>query len=285
MTLPALILFRGLKIGVHYKFFDSVDHEWLLRMIAHRIADSRVLRLIHLWLKAGVLESGEWHETVEKTPQGAGISPPLANIFLHYALDLGGHQWRKRQAPGPVIIVRYADDFVMSLQRTQDARRMLADLRGRLAKFTLGLHEEKNPADRIRSASCPGAPKTGRAAARDVRFPGIHALRGLDPGRTFCGEAEDAEQATDGQAEVAADGSSAPDASGGVRSAPMALPSAAGALPVLQSAEQLPLPEGVLSASAAHLVPRLAAPEPTSDELGRLWRRAPTLSFAHPCVA
>ena len=125
------------------KFFDSVDHEWLLRMLAHRIADSRVLRLIRLWLKAGVLESGEWHETVEGTPQGAGISPLLANIFLHYALDLWVHQWRKRQARGQVVIVRYADDFVMGFQRTQDARRMLADLRGRLAKFKLSLHEEK----------------------------------------------------------------------------------------------------------------------------------------------
>lgn len=125
------------------KFFDSVDHEWLLRMIAHRIADSRALRLIRLWLKAGVLESGEWHETVEGTPQGAGISPLLANIFLHYALDLWVHQWRKRQARGRVIIVRYADDFVMGFQRTQDAWRMLADLRGRVAKFKLSLHEEK----------------------------------------------------------------------------------------------------------------------------------------------
>lgn len=125
------------------KFFDSVDHEWLLRMIAHRIADPRVLRLIRQWLKAGVLERGEWRETVEGTPQGAGISPLLANVFLHYVLDLWVHQWRRRKARGRIILVRYADDFVMGFQFAQDARRMLPDLRERMAKFHLTLHEEK----------------------------------------------------------------------------------------------------------------------------------------------
>jgi len=126
------------------KFYDSVDHEWLLRMIAHRIADPRVLRLIRLWLKAGVLEGGEWHETVEGTPQGAGISPLLANVFLHYVLDLWvHHHWRKRKARGRVIIVRYADDCVLGFQYADDARRMLHDLRERMTKFGLKLHEEK----------------------------------------------------------------------------------------------------------------------------------------------
>jgi group II intron reverse transcriptase/maturase len=92
------------------RFFDSVDHEWLLRMVAHRVADSRVLRLIRKWLKAGVLESGQWQETTQGTPQGAGISPLLANIFLHFVIDLWVHQWRNRYARGKVIIVRYADD-------------------------------------------------------------------------------------------------------------------------------------------------------------------------------
>ena len=112
-------------------------------MIAHRIADPRVLRLIRQWLKAGVLEGGEWHETVEGTPQGAGISPLLANVFLHYVLDLWVKWWRKRKARGRVIIVRYADDFVMGFQYADDARRMRADLGERMAKFGLKLHEEK----------------------------------------------------------------------------------------------------------------------------------------------
>jgi RNA-directed DNA polymerase len=125
------------------KFFDSVNHEWLVRMIAHRIADPRVLRLIRMWLEVGVLEGGEWQRAVEGTPQGAGISPLLANVFLHYALDLWVHQWRKRTARGRVIIVRYADDFVMGFQYADDARRMLAALKERMAKFQLTLHEEK----------------------------------------------------------------------------------------------------------------------------------------------
>ena len=124
-------------------FFDSVDHEWLLRMLAHRIADPRILRLVRMWLEAGILESDEWHETERGTPQGAGISPLLANIFLHYVLDLWVHQWRRRNAHGRVSIVRYADDFVMGFENEADARRMLADLKERLAKFGLSLHEDK----------------------------------------------------------------------------------------------------------------------------------------------
>ncbi len=124
-------------------FFDSVDHEWLLRMLAHRIADPRILRLIRQWLEAGILESDEWHETDRGTPQGAGISPLLANIFLHYVLDLWVHQWRRRHARGRVSIVRYADDFVMGFESAGDARRMMVDLKQRLAKFGLSLHEDK----------------------------------------------------------------------------------------------------------------------------------------------
>jgi RNA-directed DNA polymerase len=102
-------------------FFDSVDHEWLLRMVAHRTADPRILRLIRQWLEAGILESDEWYEVDRGTPQGAGISPLLANIFLHYVLDLWVHQWRHRHARGRVSIVRYADDFVMGFESMDDA--------------------------------------------------------------------------------------------------------------------------------------------------------------------
>ena len=125
------------------RFFDSVDHEWLLRMVAHRIADPRVLRLIRQWLRAGVLEGGKWFKTLEGTPQGAGISPILANIFLYYSLDLWVHQWRQRHAKGDVIIVRYCDDFVMGFERQTEAKSMLDELKRRLSKFGLGLHEKK----------------------------------------------------------------------------------------------------------------------------------------------
>jgi len=125
------------------RFFDSVDHEWMMRMLSHRIADRRVLRLVSQWLKAGVLESGEWRETDEGTPQGSCISPLLANLFLHHVLDLWAHHWRKRFARGRVIIVRYADDFVMGFQYEDDGRRFLEELKARLGKFGLALHEGK----------------------------------------------------------------------------------------------------------------------------------------------
>ncbi|MGY4627118.1 reverse transcriptase domain-containing protein [Bradyrhizobium sp. USDA 4486] len=124
-------------------FFDSVDHEWLLRMVAHRIADPRSLRLIGLWLRAGVLESGELQEMDKGTPQGAGISPLLTNIFLHYILDLWTNQWRRRRARGRIVIVRYADDFVMGFESKADAQEMLLTLKVRRASFGLTLPEAR----------------------------------------------------------------------------------------------------------------------------------------------
>ena len=164
------------------KFFDSVDHEWLLRMLEHRIADPRVLRLIRQWLTAGVLESGEWHEVVEGTPQGAGISPLLANIFLHYVFDLWVHQWRRRKARGRIILVRYADDFVMGLQYADDARRMLEDLKERLAKFKLTLH-----ADKTRLIEFGRMPTLARAR-RGQQRPETFAFLGFTH---YCGRTRD----------------------------------------------------------------------------------------------
>ena len=125
------------------KFYDSIDHEWLMRMVEHRIADPRVLRLIRQWLEVGVLENGVYAETVEGTPQGAGISPRLANIFLHYALDLWVGQWMRRAAIGRLRLVRYADDFLLTFEQRADADEMAKALAERLAKFGLRLHEDK----------------------------------------------------------------------------------------------------------------------------------------------
>lgn len=123
--------------------FDTLDHGWLKKFIAHRIADRRLLRLIGKWLAAGVMEDGKWAASSEGTPQGASVSPLLANIFLHYALDLWVQQWRRRQARGDVIITRYADDFVVGFQHYTDAVRFQEELRGRLRGFGLELHPEK----------------------------------------------------------------------------------------------------------------------------------------------
>jgi RNA-directed DNA polymerase len=124
-------------------FFDNISHEWLLKFLEHRIADRRMLRLLKKWLRAGVSEDGQWSPTTVGTPQGAVISPLYANVFLHYVLDLWINDWRKRHAEGEVIIVRYADDFVIGFREESDARRCLAELRERFTKFGLELHPEK----------------------------------------------------------------------------------------------------------------------------------------------
>jgi RNA-directed DNA polymerase len=124
-------------------FFDNISHEWLMQSLEHRIADQRMLRLMKKWLRAGISEDGEWSRTKVGTPQGAVISPLYANVFLHYVLDLWIHDWRKRQAKGEVSIVRYADDFVIGFREESDARKCLAALGERLAKFGLALHPEK----------------------------------------------------------------------------------------------------------------------------------------------
>ena len=124
-------------------FFDSVEHQWLLKFVAHRVADRRVLRLVEQTLTAGVMEDGQWHPTKSGTPQGGVLSPLLANIYLHYSLDLWVDAWRKRYARGEVYIVRYADDAVLGFQYQGDAMRLKAALAQRLAKFSLQLHPEK----------------------------------------------------------------------------------------------------------------------------------------------
>lgn len=125
------------------KFFDSVDHEWMMRVLEHRIADPRVLRLIRQWLVAGVMDNGTYADTVEGTPQGSGISPLLANIYLHYVLDLWIRQWQRRHSSGRMRLVRYADDFLLTFERRIDAARILEALETRLAKFGSQLHPEK----------------------------------------------------------------------------------------------------------------------------------------------
>jgi len=124
-------------------FFDSVSQEWLLRFLGHRIGDERVIRLVRKWLKAGVLDDGEWSVSAEGTPQGAVISPLLANVYLHYVFDLWAQQWRGRDASGNVIVVRYADDIVVGFEHEADARRFWDAMRTRFEQFGLELHGEK----------------------------------------------------------------------------------------------------------------------------------------------
>jgi RNA-directed DNA polymerase len=145
----------ALSVGLHRRrvswvldadirgFFDHMSHEWTVKFLQHRVGDSRIVRLIQKWLKAGVSEDGQWSETKVGTPQGAVISPLLANIYLHYVFDLWVEVWRKKVARGSVIVVRYADDLVVGFEHRMEAERFLEDFRERLVKFGLELHPEK----------------------------------------------------------------------------------------------------------------------------------------------
>jgi RNA-directed DNA polymerase len=124
-------------------FFDAIDHGWLVKFLEHRIADRRVVRLIQKWLNAGVLEEGKRTRVEEGTPQGGSASPLLANIFLHYVFDLWVQAWRRKQARGEMIVVRFADDIVLGFQNPSDAERFRKELAERLGKFRLELHPEK----------------------------------------------------------------------------------------------------------------------------------------------
>src|SRR6202163_1244352 len=112
-------------------FFDGLSHEWLVKFVEHRIADRRVVRLIQKWLNAGVLEDGKRMRVGEGTPQGGSASPLLANVYLHYVFDLWVQSWRRKQAHGDVIIVRFADDIVVGFQGKSDAKRLYAELTAR----------------------------------------------------------------------------------------------------------------------------------------------------------
>jgi RNA-directed DNA polymerase len=125
------------------KFFDTIEHDWLIKFIEHRVADARVVRLIKKWLYAGVLEEGRLTHSELGTVQGGSISPLLANIYLHYAFDLWVEQWRGRHARGDVIVVRYADDWVAGFQYRDDAERFERAVAQRLGQFGLKLHPEK----------------------------------------------------------------------------------------------------------------------------------------------
>jgi group II intron reverse transcriptase/maturase len=148
-------------------FFGQLDRVWLRKFPGHRIADKRVLRLIGKWLAAGVIEDGIWSETVAGSPQGASVSPLLANVYLHHVPGLWADWWRSRFAHGDVIIVRWADDFIVGFEHRDDAERFLEELRGRFAKFGLELHPGKTRliefgrhAARNRAARGEGKPET-----------------------------------------------------------------------------------------------------------------------------
>jgi RNA-directed DNA polymerase len=123
--------------------FDTLSHEWLVKFLQHRVADPRIRRLIQKWLRAGVSEAGQWSETTVGVPQGAVVSPLLANVYRHDVFDLWVEAWRTSAAQGAVVVVRFADDVVLGFEPRSDAERFLAAMRERLQPFGLELHAEK----------------------------------------------------------------------------------------------------------------------------------------------
>jgi RNA-directed DNA polymerase len=124
-------------------FYDAMSHTWIIRFLEHRIADKRILRLVAKWLKVGIIEEGRVTRSQVGAPQGAVISPILANVYLHYAYDLWVQRWRRTKATGDVIVARYADDTIVGFEHEHDAKAFLHDLHERLREFELALHPDK----------------------------------------------------------------------------------------------------------------------------------------------
>jgi RNA-directed DNA polymerase len=154
-------------------FFDTLEHGWLVRFIEHRVADRRVVRLIQKWLNAGVLEEGQRIVSEVGTVQGGSISPLLANVYLHYVFDLWTHRWRQRQAHGDVVVVRYADDFVVGFEHRDDAEQFLAALRERFARFGLTLHPDKTRLLEFGRYAIPNRRARGEGKPESFNFLGF----------------------------------------------------------------------------------------------------------------
>ena len=154
-------------------FFDTLRHEWLVKFVEHRVADRRIVRLIQKWLAAGVLEDGQQTQSEVGTVQGGSISPLLANLYLHYVFDLWVRQWRHKRAHGDVVVVRFADDFVVGFEHRHEAERFLAELRERFAQFGLELHPDKTRLLRFGRWAAQSARARGAGKPETFNFLGF----------------------------------------------------------------------------------------------------------------
>ena len=219
-------------------FFGSLDQSWLLKFLEHRIADRRVLRLIQKWLAAGVIEDGEWSKTEAGTAQGASVSPLLSNVFLHYVFDLWADQWRRRNARGDVILVRFADDYVAGFEHREDAERFLADLRERFAEFGLELHPEKTRLIEFGRFAAERRERRGLRKPETFDVPGFHAYLRDQQERRVQAEAGHEQEEDARQAQIGQDRDAPTDASPDPRTGTLARQRPARALQLLRSARQ-----------------------------------------------
>jgi RNA-directed DNA polymerase len=166
-------------------YFHKIDQAWLVRFLEHHIGDERVIRLVRKWLKAGVLDEGTWSVSETGTPQGAVASPLLANVFLHYVFDLWAAQWRRREATGKMIVVRYADDIVAGFEREADARRFRGAMRKRFEQFALELHADKTRLLEFGRFAAPSREKRGLGKPETFTFLGFIFICGKSMRRAF----------------------------------------------------------------------------------------------------
>ena len=167
-------------------YFDTISHEWMMKFIEHRIGDRRILDLIEKWLKAGVLENGSWTQSEEGTPQGNLISPVLANIYLHYVFDQWAQQWRKRNARGDMIIVRFADDAVVGFEHRAEAERFKEELAERLKEFNLELQGEKTRLIEFGRYAAEDRARRGEGKPGTFNFLGFTHMCGRTRKGQFC---------------------------------------------------------------------------------------------------
>src|ERR1700675_2569822 len=167
------------------KFFDTVNQQWLMRFVQHRVGDKRILRLIQKWLKAGVLEEGLVTASDTGTGQGSVISPLLSNVYLYYAFDLWAHRWRKREATGDMIIVRYADDIIVGFEQETDARRFWDAMRDRLQEFSLSLHPKKTRLIEFGRHAANNRKQRGLGKPETFNFLGMSFICGKSRGGKF----------------------------------------------------------------------------------------------------
>ena len=235
------------------KFFDRIDRDWMHRFLGERIGDQRLIRLIGKWLRMGAMEDGQLVDTGKGTPQGSVISPVLANIYLHYVLDLWvGRKWRPREARGVMIFVRYADDYVAGFQHRQDAERFLRDLKGRLGQFGLELHPDKTRLIEFGRFAIADRKKRGQGRPETFDFLGMtHCCRqkrnGLRAGTQAGGETHEPDpEGNPGEVATA-------HARGRGGDREMAGDGAARLVQLLRSADQLPVLGAVRAACAARM--------------------------------
>ena len=244
-------------------FFDSMSHAWLMRFLEHRIGDRRMLRLIGKWLKAGVLEEGRLLTVERGTPQGAVISPLLANIYLHYVYDLWVQRWRRRSAQGDVIVVRYADDMVVGFRYLADAHRFLAELKQRLEAFALEVDPDKTRIIEFGRFACENR-RAGSGQARDLRLPGLYPHLWAVPGGQGPDPATHRARAAGCQA-PAGQGHPAPDAAyADPRAGALPATGTERLLQLLRRSDQLPRPQFLLLAHPALLAARPSPAQPAA---------------------